>query len=110
MDYSSLLDGHDALRTHILAELSAKPSRFAVQDRSLSSYIAQFRKADPEVDSTACVDPVETAAGKLSAFSGRSLVTVPCGGSVHSCTAHPRQSALNVRLCLDRTLSTYWHN
>ncbi len=74
MDYPSILDAHDALRPHILAELSAKPPRLAVQDRPLASYVSQFRRADPEVGAIACVDPVETAADKLSAFSWRSLV------------------------------------
>ena len=74
MDYPSILDAHDALRPHILAELSAKPPRLTVQGRPLASYVAQFRRADPEVGAIACVDPVETAADKLSAFSWRSLV------------------------------------
>lgn len=74
MDYPSILDGHDALRPHILAELSAKPPRLAVQSRSLSSYVAQYRGSVPEVGTIACVDPIETAADKLSAFSWRSVV------------------------------------
>ena len=48
MDYPTILDGHDALRPHIQAEISAKPT-------------------------IACVDPVETAADKLSAFCWRVL-------------------------------------
>jgi hypothetical protein len=74
MDYPSIIKGHDALRPHILAELSAKPPRLAVQHRPLASYVTQFRRADPEVAAIACVDPVETAADKLSAFSWRSLI------------------------------------
>jgi hypothetical protein len=74
MDYPSILDGHDALRPHILAELSAKPPRLAPQSRSLSSYVAQFRRGAPEVGTISCVDPIETAADKLSAFSWRSAV------------------------------------
>jgi hypothetical protein len=74
MDYPSILDGHDALRPHILAELSAKPPRLAPQSRSLSSYVAQFRRGAPEVGTISCVDPIETAADKLSAFSWRAVV------------------------------------
>lgn len=74
MDYPSILDGHDALRPHILAELSAKPPRLAPQSRSLSSYVALFRRGAPEAGTISCVDPIETAADKLSAFSWRSVV------------------------------------
>jgi hypothetical protein len=73
MEYPSILDGHDALRPHILAELSAKPPRLEAQSRPLSSYVAQSRRAAAEVSTIACVDPVETAADKLSAFAWRSV-------------------------------------
>ena len=39
MDYPTLLDGHDALRPHILAELSAKPPRIEPGPRPLTSFI-----------------------------------------------------------------------
>ena len=74
MDYPSIIDEHDALRPHILAELSAKPPRMLAQDKSLSSYVNQFRSLAPEIAVIACVDPVETAADKLSAFTWRMIV------------------------------------
>lgn len=74
MDYPTMLEPHGSLRPHILAELSAKPPRRAVQPRSLTSFVAQYRRADAEVMSIACVDPVETAADKLSAFAWRMLI------------------------------------
>lgn len=74
MDYPSILDAHDALRPHIQAEISAKPPRLPTRDRSLSSYVNQYRSLEPEVAAVTCVDPVETAADKLSAFAWRMLV------------------------------------
>lgn len=73
MDYPTSLEPHGSLRPHILAEISAKPPRLAVQQRPLSSFAAQYRREPPEVASIACVDPVETAADKLSAFAWRML-------------------------------------
>lgn len=74
MVYPSIIDEHDALRPHILAELSAKPPRLPAQEKPLSSYVNQFRALAAEVDAIACVDPVETAADKLSAFTWRMIV------------------------------------
>jgi len=74
MDYPSGLDPHGALRPHILAELSAKSPRLAVQHLPLASFVAQYARAAPEVASIACVDPVETAADKLSGFAWRMLI------------------------------------
>lgn len=73
MDYPTLLDGHDALRPHILAELSAKPPRIEPGQRPLTSFVNTYRALAPEVGAVACVDPVETAADKLSAFAWRAL-------------------------------------
>jgi hypothetical protein len=50
--------------------LPTNPGRFS----SVASFIAQYRKADPEVLSIARVDPVETAADKLSAFVWRMII------------------------------------
>ncbi|WP_293882292.1 nucleotidyl transferase AbiEii/AbiGii toxin family protein [Sphingomonas sp.] len=73
MNYPTVLGGHDALRPHILAELSAKPPRWPTIGRPLSSFVAQYRRAEPEVAVIQCVDPLETAADKLSAFSWRAI-------------------------------------
>lgn len=73
MDYPTLLDGHDALRPHILAELSAKPPRIEPGQRPLTSFVNSYRVLAPEVGAVVCVDPVETAADKLSAFAWRAL-------------------------------------
>src|SRR3546814_16177176 len=73
MDYPTVLDGHDALRPHIQAELSAKPPRLPTVNRPLTSFVRQYRVAEPEIASVPCIDPVETAADKLSAFCWRML-------------------------------------
>lgn len=74
MAYPTILGGHDALRPHILAELSAKPPRLQTIARPLSSYVNQYRGLEPEVSAIPCIDPVETAADKLSAFAWRMIV------------------------------------
>lgn len=74
MDYPSVLEPHDSLRPHILAQISAKPPRLPVQQRALMSFVGQASRSGPEVPAIACVDPVETAADKLSAFSWRMLL------------------------------------
>jgi hypothetical protein len=73
MDYPSLLEPHDSLRPHILAELSAKPPRLPAKEKAITSFVSQYARLDPEVSSIKCVDPVETAADKLSAFAWRML-------------------------------------
>ena len=73
LEYPSQVGAHHALRPHILAELSAKPPRLPPLVRPLASFVHQYRKADPEIPSIGCVDPVETAADKLSAFAWRAL-------------------------------------
>lgn len=73
MDYPTRLDGHASLRPHILAELSAKPPRLTPQDRPVSSFVAQYRGEPAEIASVPCVDPVETAADKMSAFAWRAI-------------------------------------
>ena len=74
MTYPTTVDVHGSLRPHILAELSAKPPRLRPIPRALASFITQYRREPPEVLAIGCVDPVETAADKLSAFTWRAIV------------------------------------
>ncbi|MCB0079972.1 MAG: nucleotidyl transferase AbiEii/AbiGii toxin family protein, partial [Caldilineaceae bacterium] len=74
MNYPTLIQPNDALRPHILAELSSKPPRLPVQHRPLASFVSQYAGEAPEINAIACVDPVETAADKLSGFAWRMLV------------------------------------
>lgn len=71
MRYPTILTGHDALRPNILAQFSAKPPRLPVLSRAVGSFISQYKQTEAEIQAIACVDPVETAADKLSALSWR---------------------------------------
>lgn len=74
MTYPTTQELHGSLRPHILAQVSAKPPRLAVQRKAVASFVGQYARSRPEVPDIACVDPVETAADKLSAFSWRMLL------------------------------------
>ncbi len=77
MKYPSVIEAdsmHLALRPHILAEISAKPPKLPTLAKSVQSFVSVERGEKPEVTSLACIDPVETAADKLSAFAWRSIV------------------------------------
>lgn len=74
MTYPTVLEPHGSLRPHILAQVSAKPPRLAVQHKAVASFAGQYARSAPEVADIACIDPVETAADKLSAFSWRMLL------------------------------------
>lgn len=71
MTYPTVLPGHPSLRPHILAEISAKPPKMTPVVRRLRSFVAQAAKAEDEVAAAPCVDPVETAADKMSALAWR---------------------------------------
>ncbi|EIZ79619.1 hypothetical protein WSK_1797 [Novosphingobium sp. Rr 2-17] len=74
MTYPTILEPHGSLRPHILAQVSAKPPRLDVQHKPVGSFVGQYARSAPEVLDIACIDPVETAADKLSAFSWRMLL------------------------------------
>lgn len=74
MTYPTVMQPHSSLRPHILAQVSAKSPRLAVQHKAITSLAGQYARSAPEVPDIACIDPVETAADKLSAFSWRMLL------------------------------------
>lgn len=61
------------LRAHLRVEMSFEPPRLPPTPRPIGSLIAVARREPPEVAAFACVDPVETAADKLSALAWRVL-------------------------------------
>jgi hypothetical protein len=69
--YPTAIKPHAALRSHILAELSAKPPHLPPIIRPIGSFVAQARREQPEIEGMNCVDPLETAVDKLSALSWR---------------------------------------
>lgn len=71
--YPQALPPSDALRNHIQLEVTFEEPTLPPENRSLTSFIAQAKGEEPEVQSIPCISPVETAADKLSALTWRVL-------------------------------------
>lgn len=69
--YPSAFDPRPGLRPHLQIEMSFHPTALPTIIRPLRSLIAQVQQHPPEVAAFPCVDPVETAADKLSALAWR---------------------------------------
>ncbi len=69
--YQSQFTTGPGLRAHIKVEMSFYAPALNPIVRPVSSLIAQAQKQPPEVPAFPCVDPVETAADKLSALAWR---------------------------------------
>ena len=69
--YPSLFDTGPGLRPHIRVEMSLKPPSLPPIARPITSLIGMAQQKPPEVAAFFCVDPVETAADKLSALAWR---------------------------------------
>jgi hypothetical protein len=69
--YPSLFDAVLGLRPHIRVEMSLMPPALAPIARPIASLIGTAQQKPPEVAAFLCVDPVETAADKLSALAWR---------------------------------------
>lgn len=69
--YPTLFGTGAGLRPHIRVEMSLMPPALPPIARPIGSLIAVARGKPPEVASFRCVDPVETAADKLSALAWR---------------------------------------
>lgn len=69
--YPSAFDPRPGLRPHLQIEMSFFPTALPTIDCPLQSLIAQVQQHPPEVAAFPCVDPVETAADKLSALAWR---------------------------------------
>ena len=72
--YDAEFGAGQGLRAHIRVEMSFEAPILAPAPRSIRSLIATAQRGPPEVASFPCVDPVETAADKLSALAWRVLV------------------------------------
>jgi hypothetical protein len=72
--YDAEFGAGQGLRPHIRVEMSFEAPALPPAPRSIRSLIAMARREPPEVAAFACVDPVETAADKLSALAWRVLV------------------------------------
>lgn len=69
--YPSLFATGRGLRPHIRVEMSMMASALAPVVRPIGSLIAMIQSRPPEIASFPCVQPVETAADKLSALAWR---------------------------------------
>ena len=72
-DYGATQQVPDGLRNHLKVEMTMERPRLAPIGRPIRSFVCQGRGQQPEVAAILCVDPVETAAEKISAFSWRAL-------------------------------------
>ena len=69
--YSGLFDAMAGLRPHIRVEMSLMPPALPSIARPIGSLIAMAQGQSPEIAAFPCVDPVETAADKVSALAWR---------------------------------------
>jgi len=72
--YDAEFGAGQGLRAHIRVEMSFEAPVLPPAPRAIGSLIALAQREPPEVASFPCVDPVETAADKLSALAWRVLV------------------------------------
>ena len=71
VDYSSRFDQMTGLRPHIQLEISVHSPELPPIHRPVQSLLGSLKKEVAEVESIACIDPLETAADKLSALVWR---------------------------------------
>lgn len=69
--YAAVFDPSDGLRAHIQIEMTFMDSTLPPIGRPIQSLVAQARNQNPEVSDFPCIDPIETAADKLSALAWR---------------------------------------
>jgi hypothetical protein len=69
--YSAEFGAGQGLRPEIRVEMSFQATVLAPVDRPIRSLIATAQREPPEVEAFPCVDPVETAADKMSALAWR---------------------------------------
>jgi len=69
--YPSLFATGHGFRPHIRVEMSMTPSALLPMERPIASLITVAQNEPPEIASFPCVQPVETAADKLSALAWR---------------------------------------
>ncbi len=71
LNYSTYFTRADALRPHILLELTVSDLLLPAINLPVSSIINQVAKKSAEIETIACINPVENAADKLSAITWR---------------------------------------
>jgi len=69
--YPNTFEPASVLRPHLQIEMTFEAPKLPPVERPIRSLIASAQGADPEVPAFPCVDPIETAADKLSALAWR---------------------------------------
>lgn len=69
--YRAQFNATPGLRSHIRIEMTFDAPTLPPVSKPVSSLIARAQRLEPEIPAFACVDPVETAADKLSALAWR---------------------------------------
>jgi Nucleotidyl transferase AbiEii toxin, Type IV TA system len=72
--YKSAFDPAPGLRPHLRIEMTFQTPALPPVERPIRSLVAQTQGHEPELSAFACIDPVETAADKLSALAWRVCV------------------------------------
>lgn len=71
LDYESYFTQADALRPHIQIEVSVRATQLPPLELPVASFVNETSKKPAEVSRISCIDPVESAADKLSALAWR---------------------------------------
>lgn len=71
LEYETAFERADALRPHIQVEMTIRAIQLPHQILPVSSFLNDLAKRPPEVQAIGCIDPVESAADKLSALAWR---------------------------------------
>lgn len=71
LEYETVFPREDALRPHIQIEMTARDIQLPHMVLPVSSFLNELARHPPEVTAISCIDPVESAADKLSAIAWR---------------------------------------
>lgn len=79
VEYESAFPQSASLRPHVLLEITAQNPQLPHHYLPVSSFVSELTNQVPEVAQIGCIDPVESAADKLSALAWRMLDRVRDG-------------------------------
>lgn len=71
LNYKTYFKAPRAIRPHILIELTARPTQLTPIKCAVSSFVNEAMKKPAEVEAIDCIEPLESAADKLSALAWR---------------------------------------
>ena len=71
LDYKTQFDRSESLRPHVQIELTARDIQLPAIYLPVHSFVNKLSGQEPEVANIGCIDPVESAADKLSALAWR---------------------------------------